>query len=176
MRLYDGNPHADSVVFWLGKMGYEVTDREKSFKRVVKTRVGRLAVSGHLDGMILAPEGKRSVGSIPYVLEIKGLSTFTMKKSSEEVVNKSYRAQAQVYMWLTGVPRTLFVIKDKNNSSWKFFELLYNPKFFRSLVAKWTRILTAVKSEELLDREYARDSLECEWCRHNDTCWGGDTP
>lgn len=178
LRMYDGNPHADAMVHWLGILGYIVTDREKPVKKLLRTKTGLIRISGHLDGIVQAPEGDRAVGRIPYILECKGLSTFTTHpkygKPIEDIVNKSYRAQAQAYMWLTGIPRTLFVIKDKNTSQLRFFQLLANPKVMKWLIQRWVRVTQAVKNDELLDREYARDSLECQWCRHSKLCWGTD--
>ena len=102
---------------------------------------------------------------------MKGLSTYTMRKSSDDIVNKTYRFQAQCYMWLSGIRKTIFVIKDKNNSQFRFFELEYNPKVIQTLKQKWLRIARAVRGEELLSREYAKDSLECSWCSFTDRCW-----
>lgn len=172
MRVYDGDPHADSMVHWMEQMGYEVKDREKWFRRIVKSPAGRFAVSGHVDGVILAPEGEADKARLPYILEMKGLSTWTMKKDSLEIVNKNYRYQAQVYMWLSGIHNAIFCIKDKNNSKLQFFELVYDEKVVRAILKKWARVLAAVKEEDLLDREYAKDSLECSWCNHSETCWG----
>lgn len=174
LRLHDGDPHADSIVHWLETMGYTITDREKWLRRLVKTPEGPIAVSGHIDGIIEIPSRMSAQDSprVSAVLEIKGLSTHTMRRDMMSIVNKTYRFQAQAYMWMSKVYRTVFAIKDKNNSQFRLFEMDYNPKVIRQLLWKWARVLRAVGKGELLDRQYAQDSLECKWCRHNHTCWG----
>jgi CRISPR/Cas system-associated exonuclease Cas4 (RecB family) len=172
LRVYDGEPHGDSLVHWLTEMGYKVYDREKKFKKLaLNTPVGNIGVVGHIDGMIDGPEGVREKGTLPYVLEMKGLSCFTWTKPPEEVVNKDYRWQAQVYMWLTGITRTMFVIKNKNNSQFKFFELTFDKRIIAKLKHKWVAILKAVKAKKPMPRDYAEDSLQCSWCGFKKTCW-----
>jgi hypothetical protein len=173
LRVHDGDPHGASVIHWLRTMGYEVYWEEKRYRKTVKTPAGTIAVSGHVDGVVEAQTGPGNVGNIPYILECKGLSCFTLNnKSSEDIVNKGYRYQAQVYMWMSGIPRTLFAIKNKNNSQIRFWEYGYDEKIIKSLVRRWARIFSAVKEKDLLDGEYDQRSLECKWCRHNRLCWG----
>ena len=52
LRVYDGEPHGDSLVHWLTELGYKVTDRERSFKKLFNTPDGRIAVRGRVDGII----------------------------------------------------------------------------------------------------------------------------
>jgi hypothetical protein len=175
LRVYDGDPHADSLVHWLTLMGYEVTDREKVFRKIVRGSTGRYGVTGRIDGIIQLPTNPSDMGSPreKYIAEFKGLSCFThQRKDITEVVNKTYRMQAQVYMWMSGIHQTMFVIKNKNNSEFRFFEMDFNPKRIAQLKTRWAAVVSAVKEEALLPRDYTQSSLECKWCRHNQKCWG----
>ena len=168
LRLHDGNPHGDSVVHWLTEMGYAVTKREQQYVKFRKKYV----VSGRVDGFVEIP------GEGTFILEMKGLSTNTMRMPALDIVNQGYRYQAQVYMWLTETTRTLFVIKDKNNSQLRFFELKYNPKVMRGIMRRWFKVAGAVRRERLLKREYSLDPkgrlpMACQWCRYHAYCWKG---
>lgn len=172
MRVHDGEPHADSMVYWLNHMGYKVTDEEKFFKKVVKSHGQLFAFAGFIDGIITAPEGPAGKGELTYILEMKGLSTWSMKKDPLEFVNKSYRLQVQMYMWMSGIHRTLFCIKDKNNSKLRLFELPYNADVVKGVLRRCAQVTKAVEDKKLLSKEYDQGSLECSWCLFNNTCRG----
>lgn len=166
MRLYDGEPHGASVIHWLQQMGYKVTDVEARKRKIIKWKNARFYVSARIDGIIECDDGG------PMILECKGLSTFTMKRTITDIVNKDYRAQAQLYMHLWGIPRTLFAIKDKNSSEIRLFEFDYRKNLAEAVIARWAKIVGKVKCKEFGIREFPESSLECSWCRYSHVCRG----
>lgn len=170
-RVYDGEAHANSIIHWLGEMGLEVFGQERSFCKKVKINGQVFWVSGHVDGLIVFPA--RSGKMLEGVFEAKGLSTWTATKADPlDVVNKGYRLQVQDYMWLSGRRHTLLVVKNKNSSDLRFFQIDYSRTTVTQTMRRRAKVVKAVRAKKLLPREYEKNSYECmHFCPFYKKCW-----
>jgi hypothetical protein len=165
MRLYDGDYHGESIIYWLRKMGFEVDGVEGRMKKKFRLGDVEFILSGRRDAML------RVDGAV-MVLENKGLSTHTLRRHELDIVNAGYRRQGQLYMHVLKEKMCLFAIKDKNNSKIRMWDLGYDKRVVRMVLKRWKQVVVAVKKKKILDRDHEKGSLKCDWCRFNKECWG----
>jgi hypothetical protein len=181
MLLADGHLHEDQSALWLERMGYELLRRGDRVRKLVKLDGEPIfLLSGRLDGVIsnVPPEPPFLTGlngeDHEAIWEHKGLSTWTMKKKDpSELLYQHYKDQATLYMYMTGIPYTVFTLKDKNDSHLQFLGFNYSETKAKVLLKKGLRIATNAKQERLGEKAYERATAKpCSWCRHKGRCWG----
>jgi hypothetical protein len=137
-------------------------------RRNVKVSSPNPAFHGEMDGIVCHLEtGER------YVLEIK-----TMKQEHFNVLEKKgcqkakflYWCQCQCYMGMSGLPQTLFVVRNKN-TEWLYQEIIpFDEGLYTLLLQKFERIKgfdTAPPGYTVLKKPH----FECAWCPYKSDCW-----
>lgn len=174
MRLWDGQYHEATVLHWLKIMKYAVGEEQGRVRRIFSSKGKPLfIIQGKLDGVIWMNHEDEPQSYGECVCEVKGLSFFTAKmKNADDIVNRGYRDQAQLYMHLRGLPRTIFFVKNKNNSVLDPYELEYSERSVKRILKRMKRVALAVQKEKLLPREISDPKdRRCQWCRWNHLCW-----
>lgn len=149
----------DEVICLLKKAGYQVDSQQKTFV----AHNGHFR--GHCDGIIYR------VTSVPHILEIKSANDRNFRAFSDHGIrntNPAYYCQAQCYMGYSGLNRALFVVENKNTCK-IYTERIYLNKFdFNNLHQRAYRIIT---TNELPKKQFAEDSVFCQWCNYRLQCW-----
>lgn len=154
-----GDRIEEEVVYWLEKAGYEIRDRQRSFK------AHHEMFAGHWDGEIIG------VTQRPHVLEIKSANAKRFKAFKDFGVQKTapgYYCQAQCYMGYAGRERALFVIQNKDTSELYTERVYFAKSDFESLHNRAYCIITA---NDVPPRPFKENHQECQWCDYRLKCW-----
>lgn len=120
---------------------------------------------GNVDGVLTYRKAR-------YVLEIKTAKASEYNKASKHGVfswHQSYFNQAQAYMGLSGIPRCVFVVLNKDTSEVYSEVIEFNPMAFEALRAraKW---VSEVKEKPKLP--FTAAYYLCKMCRYYEGCHG----
>ena len=176
MLMYDGALHEETSYHWLKVMGYDMSGSGLRLRKVL-SRKGKpiVAIHGKIDGIINdVPDPDNSDDKYPAIWECKGINTFVAgKKDPNEVLYPHYRDQVTLYMLMAKIPRTIFTVKNKNDSKLRMIEYVYSPNKAHQLVMHAIQMARLIKKKKLGPRAYDNPKAKpCTWCRHRKTCWG----
>jgi hypothetical protein len=176
-RIFDrGNLEEARVVKELKKIGCEVFKRVDGKKVEMTGAEGEIQeeftrfnghVRGHPDGRVLNLPGDEKE---EYILEIKTAGESGFKKMCRhglEKSNRSYYAQVQRNMGAAGLKKTLFIIVNKNDESWKIIIVHFDEAFYNELLEKEEFILT---SEKVPPKAFKPGHFKCDDCLANLIC------
>lgn len=120
-------------------------------------------IVGRTDGVILWKNQE-------WLLEIKSMSPFLFPKLMEPP--EGYLAQANLYMYLTGIKQMLFIVECKGTQSLKEFHIKYDPTIAKPILRKLEEAKKAVGAKKWpaafkLDSDI-KDN--CRKCAYREPC------
>lgn len=158
-------------------------------QQTVTLRLGAMTVTGHPDGMLVSPEGRR------YVLEIKSASSYGFRQMEEHGLDPSetYYHQHQAYLAATRADGGVFVAMAKDSGAVCHFWTTPEPGWLGDADERVTRLMLtspdAVERrlpdgsalEPLVDlhktrgtpnKKHGKLPWQCVYCSHYRRCWG----
>ena len=145
-----------------------IADLEAAGCKVHSTQLGMTTghghIRGHIDGIV---EKLPDAPKTPHLLEMKTSNNKRFAKMKKEGVDKSYLAQAQGYMKLLKLKRTLFVVVNKDNDERYYERVNYSAKEANQLLKRaYDIISTEVPPAKIGGSTW----YECKFCNHYDVC------
>lgn len=128
---------------------------------------------GHNDGRV---RGVIESPKTPHLLEMKTANDKSFKDTQSKGVQRAkpvYYAQCQRYMHDLKLTRTLFVMKNKNDSSYYIERIKYDRDFALDLIRKEREIII---SDAPPTKRFNDTWYECKWCDDKDVCHDGKEP
>jgi CRISPR/Cas system-associated exonuclease Cas4 (RecB family) len=168
LRLFErGQNEEAQVVKWLRNVGCVVRNTEDDQLFVdLGSHLG-----GSVDGII--DSGVPGAEKTPHVLEIKTSS----KKAFEDLRKKGCKdskpqhyAQQQLYMYATGITRSLYVCVCKDNDELHIERIEFDPEYAEGLIERSHRIAT----QDELPPPLSEDPSwwKCKFCHLHGFCHG----
>lgn len=164
-RLFDFGTRAEAVMISaLEAQGYTVDGAQDEI-------VGYSGHwKGHIDGIAVKDERN--------LVEFKTHNDKSFKdllKRGVELSKPQHYAQMQSYMGYKGLKCAIYMAENKNDSTFYFERVEFNPEYFEDLKTKEIEIVTA---DSLLPRIGNNSStwFECKWCDASDVCFGKKEP
>jgi CRISPR/Cas system-associated exonuclease Cas4 (RecB family) len=161
----EGRIHETQARRELSELGYEVLEGEVAFYDA------RLELSGHIDGKVRAPWGRRIPAEIKSWTGEGPHSEEEWRESPSDLMRRYY-AQMQSYLFLTAEPEGLLIVKDKVTGLWAVAPARLDYEYAEQLLQKAERVRDAVKAGELPAR--IADRSECRACPWFTKCLPAD--
>jgi hypothetical protein len=120
-----------------------------------------LKIGGTADGLIIWR-------LVKYLLEIKSMNSFSFAKL--KAIPDYYLVQAQLYMFLSGVHKTLFIFECKNTQRFKEFVLEYSYIYIKALLKKIKVAGDYIDNKKLPGRLRGGNKKICSDCEYNIQC------
>lgn len=136
------------------------------------------SISGHLDGVLHLPNGKR------FVVECKSMSGYGFMLTTREGVEAAqpeYHLQCQAYATAIGADGILFIAGNKENrkkkdTAWDDVQSLYVEWLAVDsgpAIARVAEVEAALAEAEPPARPYAKPvKFPCNYCDFESHCWG----
>ncbi len=150
-------------------------------------------IRGHIDGIISDEDGKT------YVIDFKSINTmgFKRQKGADFLIEETYRAQANIYMYALGLHDSIFMFMDKNDCNMhivhfkkdadlmktidKEFKQVYDAKEGMMPPRKFSPVtvplnITAKQAETARKKgehveEITKLVWQCSYCSYKDECY-----
>jgi len=118
------------------------------------------------DNISSQPDQTLIIDGLKYVLELKSINDHGFKELMG--VSEGYTDQIQLYMHVTGIPRTLVLYENKNDQEFKEYVITYDADTVRKILDKFASVTKANKREILPEREckgeYEYKAKHCNYC------------
>lgn len=176
--LGDGNYHEATIINYLKEAPkVHVTNMQED--RVLWC--SECFIIGHPDAIIHdVTEDKK------YVLEVKGLSTFSIGfKGKERLRDNDLDSlkdvyptaipQARLYRRMFDVDGAFIIVKNKDNSSLYEFFLEADPQIEARIMDKFDSIAKAIKERRVPPCDYIKTDSKCKYCPYPEECGKGRT-
>lgn len=165
-RLFDrGHREEDRFIRALEGIGVTVFNQQEE----VSALDGRL--TGHIDGQAIGvPEAPKTV----HVLEFKTFNDKTFKELKSKGVEGAkfqHFVQLQIYMFLLGIDRALYLAINKNDDEIYQERIELNRKFAESQIARGKRIIEAQEPPARISEK--PEWFKCKYCPAWSICHGG---
>ena len=157
-RFEEGREQERKVIRELLDLGFEIVEGQKPFE--IKDRKGRVALTGHIDGMALWKDKK-----VPF--EVKSLDPNIYNQIDKvEDFNKyewakRYPLQMQSYLFGNNEDEGLFIITDCKGH-WKLFPVTLNLELVERILQRCEYVVYCVIKEKL--PEFHKDISICKRC------------
>ncbi len=167
-----GEKIEEHVIYWLKRAGYTVHDLnpETRMQWEVSALDGRML--GHLDGKIeLSQKGA-------VLLEVKSAndSQFALcRELGYRAWRPEYYDQITAYMGSSGLPESLVVVYNKNDSEIYTERIRFDPDDYKELLRKADYILTSTEVIAKPAEAKSQFCKYCKWCPVNKWCWDAAT-
>ena len=136
-------------------------------------------MTGHPDGICRHPD----FTSDKWVtLECKSMSPSRAQETQQEGIAKTYphyMSQIAMYgkilheMGLVSHPeRGVFAIMDREGEHLSPERIKWEPEIYDSAIARMQQIVNEVTPDNMPERPYAPDSIDCRFCSYQTACWG----
>ncbi len=181
----EGNLHEDAIKSKLRSEGYVIEENREECK-ICKERygtgrkgihveidLGNVLLIGHLDGKIKDTKEQPFDNSTKwYKLECKSMSQFEFDRWMRDKFEAfpHYADQDTCYGIATGVPETLYVVKNRNSGYIDKTLLVNNPSEFEDIRARLFNIHEHVSRNELCNAEYNQENIWCRRCGFKSLC------
>lgn len=168
-RLFNrGHREEATFVEELRAIGCEVHETDENGQQF-----GVVSVDGHFRGHTDgAAVGIPDAPKTWHLLEFKTSSAKEFKKLEKDGVEKAkpvHYAQMQVYMYLTGLTRALYLVVNKDNDELYGERIEQDKGVGEGLIKKASRIIYASRPpERCTDRP---DTFACKFCSAKSLCW-----
>src|SRR5258707_5306036 len=83
----------------------------------------------------------------------------------------AYIDQLTIYLDILGQPEGFILFKNKNDGEIKIKEVKYEKDIMTSILTRISLLHKAIKSKQLLERPFERNSFQCKTCVHRLVCW-----
>ncbi len=148
---------------WFSDMGILVAE-----ELPMKDPIMRL--SARLDAIIrVTDEGAAGMLAI---VELKSAKDKQFKRMLKEGPYTGYICQLQFYMHMTGIPRGVIFMENKDTQELTEWWYEYDQAMAAQLVEKAQMVVSCVDAQLLPEREYEKTSFECRFCDYAEACWG----
>lgn len=132
LRIFDrGHKEEPRVVEWLKGIGCEIWDQQK-------TVIYEDFFTGHIDGLV---KGVPEAPDKAHLLEVKTTNDKGFKKLKKSGINFRHRVQIQVYMYLLGVDRCLYISVNKNDDDLYIERVNLDKEFASAQLTRAERIV-----------------------------------
>lgn len=169
-----------SVVEWLEVGGLTVIDRQ----REVNLRIGDVLIPGHLDCRLIVGDADGQ----KFPVDVKGMSQFVYadfdKNGTRFAAFPNVRAMySQINAYMDAlrsegehVEGGYILALNRSSGEVKEEYVAFDELEAKRIRERWARVLEATEDSSIL-REHTVDEggflvKACEWCRHNEACWG----
>lgn len=161
LRLFDrGHKEEDRVLEWLNGIGCEIWDQQKQVRY-------KDFFTGHIDGLVI---GVPEVPSKTHLLEVKTYNDKNFKKLQKEGVPFQHKVQMQIYMYLLGIDRVLYIAVNKNDDDLHIERIKLDKEFAEAQLIKAERIIFMEKEPERIGPGN-ESFFKCKWCGMRDICY-----
>ena len=105
-----------------------------------------------------------------YVCEIKTMNTYIFKKTKS--VPKAAMIQANIYMYLTGIPRAVVLIDDKNDHNIKTFWIDFDPTVIYTYLSQHAEVIYYYKKKKIPPKTCVSSlDLLAKKCKYCERCF-----
>lgn len=128
----------------------------------------KLRMGGHCDGFMERVLHLRGLDlDLRVLFEFKTIKTelFAKLRSKPDI---GYVRQTQAYMAATGVPLTIILYYNKNNSLKKAFFVFFDPKVWEPIQERLVRLVKLADDYELPDRNVNKSCTYCKFFKECD--------
>lgn len=134
---------------------------------VVAIDINGVEVKGHPDGLLLE-EGK------VYLVECKSMPSYGFKRFEEGNIDAQYLAQTQMYQYASKIPRTVFVVLNKDNGLLNERVISFDPTISGKSIEGFKKVLNSTP-EKLPERMHMPDEKryypwQCVYCAYHLLC------
>ncbi len=161
----EGKEHEQWIKRKLRAEGHDVYDEQLE----ITLDFPLFTLVGHIDGKT-RDAGNRRLNN--RLLEIKSMSQYEFDRWMKEKWTgfSSYAAQISCYMKGTGLPETMYLIKNRSSGYIDKAILAQPPADFEEIIAKLNQVEAAVSCKELFAAEFDPENIGCRRCFYKALC------
>lgn len=157
--------------------GLHVSDRDEGTGRQYEYLLARGHAMARIDGAVTDPRGLLMSSSEWAMLEVKSHNKENFAALVKHGVRKAFPkhwAQCQISMKLSGLEKTIYAARNKNDESDRIIEITLDKQAADALVKKAEYIVDAndAPTRISIDPHWYR----CRMCSHNAVCHGSALP
>lgn len=105
----------------------------------------------------------KTIKDYPFKLMLKG----------EKELDKTYRYQINLYMWLLGLKKSFFVFENKNDQTFHIEECEYDELIIDDIKERIEKLKQCINDKTMPEKEYDIDKdWQCKYCSFKKLCYG----
>lgn len=132
---------------------------------------------GHSDGKVIGVPGAEKTEHLAEFKTASDKKFKEFKKKGVEQTNYTYYMQMILYMYETKLTRALFVVYNKNDSSYYFERVHANTGLAKEYIGRAQDIIDSGDVTEFPRIGNNSETwFECKWCDYKDICFGNEKP